>query len=331
MSKCTAVQNEMQHASRSLPRSPGISSLPHKMRPSSIFSCPQRSSRYLKAPHFYSHVNIKASVAKGEASSSPGSEFEIDDLHRLAYNKTFEFFQVKVDNELVEWAGPYYDTLVHDAEGGKLRWHFSKNTWPTFSIEGGTFGEIESANCVEVQDELIVLLQDKKTELYNDIISRASKSERELQLIARIQNLEKQLKETAEASSRELKEMQTELEARMSGSLSEALPTEQSSELRAQIRRLEVELAESPQFSSEELADFEAQTVARIQTKVVEEQLQNVQPAEPEPNLVELEETSKLRALVRQLELEMADMITRDELKLEEAKVLALKLDMEDE
>eukprot|EP00854_Cymbomonas_tetramitiformis_P021616 gene21616-25999_t len=303
-----------------------------------------------------------------------GPNSETDDTHRLAYNKAFEFFQVKIDNELVEWTGPYYDTLVNVAEGGKMRWHFNNNTWPTFSTEGCTFGEIASADCVEVQDELILILQDKKTELYNDIVSHAGKSEEEVQLIARIQSLEKQLTETAEASSQKVKELQAELEARTSGSLSEALPTEQSealpteqnAELRAQIRRLEEvssedlaeyeaqevqltariqslenQLIETAEASAQELKElqaeleartkYEAQTVARIQTMMVEEQLQSVQSAEREPDLlVELEETTKLRALVRRLETQMADMVTRDELKLEEAKVLALTLDTKD-
>ncbi|KAK3278574.1 hypothetical protein CYMTET_13501 [Cymbomonas tetramitiformis] len=376
----------MQLTSRSLPRSRGISSLPHKLkRPSSSFSCTQRSSRYSKAPQFYSHVNINASVAKEGGSSSQGPNSETDDTHRLAYNKAFEFFQVKIDNELVEWTGPYYDTLVNVAEGGKMRWHFNNNTWPTFSTEGCTFGEIASADCVEVQDELILILQDKKTELYNDIVSHAGKSEEEVQLIARIQSLEKQLTETAEASSQkvkelqaeleartsgslsealpteqnaelraqirrleevssedlaeyeaqevqltariqslenqlietaeasaqELKELQAELEARTSGSLSEALPAEQSSELRAQIRRLEEELAERPHLSREDLAEYEAQTVARIQTMMVEEQLQSVQSAEREPDLAELEQISKLRMLVRQLEKQEVQLTAR--------------------
>ncbi|CAM6092156.1 unnamed protein product [Calypogeia fissa] len=97
-----------------------------------------------------------------------GVILESEDLHRRAYNLTFEQFGVKCGSELVVWDTEYYDVLQNTIGGGKpkMRWHFGKNGWPSSTILGSTppSSEVDQATLVDT-------LQDWKTQAYKDLIS----------------------------------------------------------------------------------------------------------------------------------------------------------------
>lgn len=94
---------------------------------------------------------------------------ESEDIHRRAYNATFEHFQVVCpgQNGVVEWTEEFYDMLQNKVGGGKpkMRWYFGENGWPSSSVLGGKAPKTE-----EEQILLIDTLQDWKTEKYKDII-----------------------------------------------------------------------------------------------------------------------------------------------------------------
>jgi len=95
---------------------------------------------------------------------------ESEDIHRRAYNATFENFQVMCPGQkdgVVEWTEEFYDMLQNKVGGGKpkMRWYFGENGWPSSSILGQRAPETE-----EEQVLLIDTLQDWKTEKYKDII-----------------------------------------------------------------------------------------------------------------------------------------------------------------
>ena len=94
---------------------------------------------------------------------------ESEDIHRRAYNATFENFQVVCpgQNGVVEWTEEFYDMLQNKVGGGKpkMRWYFGENGWPSSSILGQRVPETE-----EEQVLLIDTLQDWKTQKYKDII-----------------------------------------------------------------------------------------------------------------------------------------------------------------
>merc|ERR1719331_2633317 len=59
---------------------------------------------------------------------------ETEELHRLAYNKSFEHFGLQIETGTqMEWVPSYYDVLANTVGGGKpkMRWHFKENKWPT--------------------------------------------------------------------------------------------------------------------------------------------------------------------------------------------------------
>lgn len=93
---------------------------------------------------------------------------ESEDIHRMAYNATFQHFDVRCpggDGPVV-WTEEYYDDLQNRVGGGKpkMRHYFSLNGWPT----SGVLGAVPSSE--EAQARLIDALQDWKTEKYKDII-----------------------------------------------------------------------------------------------------------------------------------------------------------------
>merc|ERR1719454_777329 len=60
---------------------------------------------------------------------------ETEELHRLAYNKAFNTFGLRMpDGSPVEWDVPYYDILQNTVGGGKpkMKYHFNNETkaWP---------------------------------------------------------------------------------------------------------------------------------------------------------------------------------------------------------
>ncbi|KAG6555682.1 hypothetical protein Mapa_002919 [Marchantia paleacea] len=95
-----------------------------------------------------------------------GVILESEDLHRRAYNLTFEHFNVKCGSKQVHWDTEFYDVLQNTIGGGKpkMRWYFARNGWPTSSLfETAPESEAE-------QSTLIDALQDWKTEKYKDLI-----------------------------------------------------------------------------------------------------------------------------------------------------------------
>ncbi|KAL3701438.1 hypothetical protein R1sor_019460 [Riccia sorocarpa] len=101
-----------------------------------------------------------------------GVILESEDLHRRAYNLTFEHFNVKCDSKLVDWDTEFYDVLQNTVGGGKpkMRWYFGKNGWPTSTV-------FETApESDEDRSTLIDTLQDWKTDKYKDLISSGAKT-----------------------------------------------------------------------------------------------------------------------------------------------------------
>ncbi|KAL4422765.1 hypothetical protein ABPG75_008962 [Micractinium tetrahymenae] len=103
---------------------------------------------------------------------------ESEDIHRVAYNATFEHFDVRCPNSgdaPVVWSEEYYDDLQNKVGGGKpkMRHYFGLNGWPTSSVLGGR------APADEAEQTLLVdTLQDWKTEKYKDIIGSGEVSAR---------------------------------------------------------------------------------------------------------------------------------------------------------
>ncbi|CAM6111752.1 unnamed protein product [Calypogeia fissa] len=123
-----------------------------------------------------SSLHCKATRRGGESRATldalifdcDGVILESEDLHRRAYNLTFEHFGVKCGSELVVWDTEYYDVLQNTIGGGKpkMRWHFGKKGWPSSTILGSTppSSEVDQATLIDT-------LQDWKTQAYKDLIS----------------------------------------------------------------------------------------------------------------------------------------------------------------
>ena len=121
----------------------------------------------------------------GSASSHPGTIVDADfallfdcdgviveteELHRLAYNKAFEKFALKLPNgEPVNWSVEYYDILQNTVGGGKpkMMYYFNieKKVWPTVGEERS------SPTTEEEKKNLVDELQDAKTDFYKVIIN----------------------------------------------------------------------------------------------------------------------------------------------------------------
>ena len=60
-----------------------------------------------------------------------GVILESEDLHRVAYNATFEHFKVqpKGEGDYADWSVEFYDKLQNSIGGGKpkMRWYFGKS------------------------------------------------------------------------------------------------------------------------------------------------------------------------------------------------------------
>lgn len=57
---------------------------------------------------------------------------ESEELHRVAYNATFQHFEIRPggsENEVAHWSVEFYDKLQNSIGGGKpkMRWYFGKS------------------------------------------------------------------------------------------------------------------------------------------------------------------------------------------------------------
>ncbi|XP_024519349.1 haloacid dehalogenase-like hydrolase domain-containing protein At4g39970 [Selaginella moellendorffii] len=97
-----------------------------------------------------------------------GVILESEDLHRRAYNATFENFEVRCpgNKSPVVWSTEFYDELQNQIGGGKpkMRWYFNRNGWPSSSL-------YSSLKDDDAKAQLIDTLQDWKTNKYKDIIA----------------------------------------------------------------------------------------------------------------------------------------------------------------
>jgi HAD superfamily hydrolase (TIGR01509 family) len=95
---------------------------------------------------------------------------ETEELHRLSYNKAFDFYGIHLPDETkVEWSVEYYDKLQNTIGGGKpkMKYYFNNDakTWPI-----GTRPYMPPPTSDEAKDALVDMLQDKKTEFYKQVI-----------------------------------------------------------------------------------------------------------------------------------------------------------------
>lgn len=62
-----------------------------------------------------------------------GVILESEDLHRVAYNATFEHFRVqpKGEGDYADWSVEFYDKLQNSIGGGKpkMRWYFGRSQY----------------------------------------------------------------------------------------------------------------------------------------------------------------------------------------------------------
>eukprot|EP00878_Enallax_costatus_P014684 GHUV01015360.1.p1 GENE.GHUV01015360.1~~GHUV01015360.1.p1 ORF type:complete len:309 (+),score=93.91 GHUV01015360.1:313-1239(+) len=97
-----------------------------------------------------------------------GVILESEDLHRRAYNATFQHFNVQCGVAgVVDWDEQFYDMLQNTVGGGKpkMRWYFNRFGWPTSSILSGQKPSTEAEQAL-----LIDTLQDWKTDKYQEMI-----------------------------------------------------------------------------------------------------------------------------------------------------------------
>ena len=90
------------------------------------------------------------------------------ELHRRAYNASFQHFKLAIDGAQVDWSVEYFDILANTVGGGKpkMKYHFGENGWPTTpEFFGGAVPSTE-----DEQNALVDALQDKKTEFYKEIV-----------------------------------------------------------------------------------------------------------------------------------------------------------------
>ncbi|PNH09094.1 Protein CbbY [Tetrabaena socialis] len=96
-----------------------------------------------------------------------GVILESEDLHRRAYNATFQHFGVHCGESPVDWSESFYDKLQNTVGGGKpkMRWYFGRHGWPSSSVLGGRAPADEAE-----QAALVDALQDWKSDKYQKMI-----------------------------------------------------------------------------------------------------------------------------------------------------------------
>jgi HAD superfamily hydrolase (TIGR01509 family) len=103
---------------------------------------------------------------------------ETEELHRLAYNASFQHFDIHVEGSLCEWPPEYYDILANTVGGGKpkMRWHFGQTSWPVVMNPELRDQYPDTLTDEACQDRLIDDLQDKKTEFYKKIVEEVAEA-----------------------------------------------------------------------------------------------------------------------------------------------------------
>lgn len=99
---------------------------------------------------------------------------ETEELHRIAYNKAFKKFGLRLPNgEQVEWNSKYYDELQNTVGGGKpkMKHYFGKhvNAWPVCTTPYRA-----RPSSLKAQNDLVDDLQDMKTVFYKQIIEEVA-------------------------------------------------------------------------------------------------------------------------------------------------------------
>eukprot|EP00271_Cylindrocystis_brebissonii_P008580 TRINITY_DN22970_c0_g2_i1.p1 TRINITY_DN22970_c0_g2~~TRINITY_DN22970_c0_g2_i1.p1 ORF type:complete len:353 (-),score=51.95 TRINITY_DN22970_c0_g2_i1:633-1670(-) len=160
-----------------------VSKRPTFASPLSSSLIPSRSSSLLRSSKFSDrHIFGRSSSNRAivfSAAAVPGFEalvfdcdgviLESEDLHRCAYNATFQHFNVMCpgNDQNVNWSTEFYDGLQNKIGGGKpkMRWYFNEYGWPTSSISPDSPPEGK-----EAQEALIDALQEWKTNKYQSMI-----------------------------------------------------------------------------------------------------------------------------------------------------------------
>lgn len=95
---------------------------------------------------------------------------ESEELHREAYNQVFAEFELGVS-----WSKDYYDVLQNTIGGGKpkMLYHFGRNGWPASKLGPAPAESDEAA-----QTALVDALQDRKTEIYKEMVASGRSSPR---------------------------------------------------------------------------------------------------------------------------------------------------------
>jgi len=99
---------------------------------------------------------------------------ETEELHRIAYNKAFKKYGLRLPNgEQVEWDSKYYDELQNTVGGGKpkMKHYFGKhvNAWPVCTTPYRA-----RPTSLKAQNDLVDDLQDMKTVFYKQIIEEVA-------------------------------------------------------------------------------------------------------------------------------------------------------------
>jgi len=98
-----------------------------------------------------------------------GVILESEDLHRVAYNATFEEFDVRNEDDSpnqIVWTEEFYNEFQNLVGGGKpkMRWYFNKYGWPTSKLA-------PKPTTDEDKEKLIDELQDWKSTKYQEFIT----------------------------------------------------------------------------------------------------------------------------------------------------------------
>lgn len=106
-----------------------------------------------------------------------GVIIETEELHRLAYNAAFKEFNLKINDEPVEWSVAYYDVLQNTVGGGKNKMFFHfRNTTGEFPVSSEDGTQQPAPTIPEEEQDLIDRLQARKTDLYKELIAEKAKA-----------------------------------------------------------------------------------------------------------------------------------------------------------